>query len=100
MAEKTKGPSLSEMMQNPRGIALKQFMATMLGQKYLEYEELLNRTTFYLVTDKDIASFGKMMNDIYELGYMKAVGDYKDQLQKIGVKVNVSQQTWADSQKS
>lgn len=100
MAENTKGPSLSDMIQNPKGIALKRYMATVLGQKYVEYEELLHRATFYLVTDKDMASFGKMISDIYELGYMKAVVDYKDQLQKIGVKVNISQKTLVDSQKS
>lgn len=100
MAENTKGPSLADMMQNPKGIALKRFMATILGQKYLDYEDLLQRSTCYLVTDKDMASFSKMISDVYELGYMKAVSDYKDQLQKIGVKVNISQKTLADSQKS
>ena len=99
MAENTKGPSLSDMMQNPKGIALKRFMATILGQKYSEYEELLQRSTFYLVTDKDMASFGKMVSDLYDLGYMKAVADYKDQLQKIGVKVNISQKTLVDNPK-
>lgn len=75
-------------------------MATILGQKYLEYEDLLQRATFYLVTDKDMAAFGKMISDIYELGYMKAVDDYKDQLQRIGVSVKISQKTLVDSQKS
>lgn len=100
MAENMKGPSLTDMLQNPKAMALKRFMAEILGQKYLDYEELLHRSTFYLVTDKDMASFGKMVSDVYELGYMKAVADYKDQLQKLGVKVNISQKTLADSQKS
>lgn len=100
MAENMKGPSLTDMLQNPKGLAMKRYMATILGQKYLEYEDLINRSTFYLVTDKDMALFGKMISDIYELGYMKAVDDYREQLQKIGVKVNISQKTLADNQKS
>lgn len=91
--------SLADMMQNPRGIALKRFMATVLGQKYLDYDDLLQRSTCYLVTEKDIALFSKMISDIYELGYMKAVDDYKDQLQKHGYKINISQKTLADTQK-
>ena len=99
MAEKINSPSLSEMMQNPKGLALKQFMVKILGQKYFEYEDLIHRTTFYLVTDKDLISFSKMIGEIYELGYMKAVADYKDQLQKIGIKVNINQKTLVDNQK-
>jgi hypothetical protein len=91
--------SLSEMLQNPKGMALRNFMAQILGQKYLEYEELLHRATFFLITDKDAASFSKMINDVYELGYIKAVSDYKEQLNNLGIKVNVTQKTSVGSQK-
>ena len=98
MAENTR-PNLNEMMQNPKSIALRRFMATILGQKYPEYDDLLQRSSFYLVTDKDLALFSKMISDTYEVGYMKAVEDYKDQLQKLGVKIKISQKTLADNQK-
>ena len=90
---------MSEIMQNPKVLALKKFMATVLGQKYSDHEELIHRATFYLVTDKDMASFGKMVNDLYEIGYMKAVNDYKDQLQKLGIKINISQKNLVDNPK-
>lgn len=86
MAEKI---SWAEFIQNPKGLALKKFMATILESKYYQYEDLINRASFYLVTDNDLKSFAKMVTDIYELGYMKAVSDYKEQLTKLGINVNI-----------
>ena len=90
MAEKNQ-ISWMEYMQNPKGLALKKHIAKLLEQKYLVYEETINRATHQLITEKDLTLFGNMLSDIYELGYMKAVNDYKDQLAKLNIKVNISQ---------
>ena len=82
---------MQDLFQNQKIIALKKFMIQILGQKYPIYDELVQRSTFNLVTDNDLTSFGKMISDIYETGYMKAVADYKDQLAKLGINVKISQ---------
>jgi dsRNA-specific ribonuclease len=79
-----------EYLQNPKGLILKKFMAQVLIQKYSSYDDLLTRVGVSLITEKDLNLFAKMVNDIYELGYIKAVGDYKEQLTKLGVQVNIT----------
>lgn len=78
-----------EYLQNPKGLILKKFMAQILLQKYPPYDDLLSRLATSLITEKDLNLFAKLVNDLYELGYTKAVGDYKEQLTKLGITVNV-----------
>ena len=80
-------------IQNPRSIALKKFMFDVLKNKYPEYEELTERMSSCLITEKDLMTYSKMISDIYELGYLKAVEDYKTQLADLGIKVTVAKKT-------
>jgi len=84
-----KDNSWAEYLQNPKTIALKKFMVEILYTKYHAYEDLLTRLGSQLITENDLHSFGKMINDVYELGYKKAVDDYKEQLAKMGIAVNI-----------
>jgi dsRNA-specific ribonuclease len=81
-----------EYLQNPKGLILKKFMAQILIQKYPPYDDLLSRVAASLVTEKDLTSFANLVNDLYELGYTKAVEDYKEQLTKLGITVKVKSQ--------
>jgi hypothetical protein len=88
----------SQLMQNPRGMVLKRFMLQILGNKVGEYDELLTRISTTVITDGDLKSFGDMINAVLAVGYRKAVDDYKDQLSKLGIGVNlISQQNSADN---
>ncbi len=78
-----------------RSHALRQFMAKILENK--DYDDLVNRCSHFLVTENDVNLFSKMIGDIYEKGYMKAVADYKDQLAKLGIKINITQKNLVDS---
>lgn len=78
---------LAEYLQNPKSIAIKKFFATLLQQKYFDYDELLTRVSISLVTDNDVKSFAKMINEIYQIGYQKAADDYNKQLEKAGIKI-------------
>ncbi len=84
-------------MQGQKTVALKKFMVQILENKYKPYDDLLDRTTFFLVTDKDLMLFSKMIGDVYEQGYLKAVADYKEQLDKLGMSVKITQKNLLDN---
>jgi hypothetical protein len=79
----------AQMMQNPRGIALKKFMSQVMGAKAGIYDDLITRLGSSIVTDNDLKVFGEMMNDILGIGYRKAVDDYREQLNKLGIEVSL-----------
>ena len=81
--------SWSQLIQNPKSLALKKFMIEILGQKVNPYDDLITRLRANLVTDNDFKLFGEMMNDILQTGYFKAVEDYREELGKLGYKVNL-----------
>ncbi len=87
----------SQFMQNPKSMALKAFMQQALQNGYPAYEDVMSRIAVVLVTDNDLALFAKMINEIYESGYAKAVSDYKDQLNKMGIQVTTKNR--AENQK-
>lgn len=84
---------------NPKGIALKRMMASVLEAKYNEYDDLLSRTAHYLVTDNDLKKFSEMIADIYEIGYLRAVNDYQEQVKKLGLKINITTRNLGANQK-
>ena len=47
--------------------------------------------------DKELTNFSKLVGDIYQIGYLKAVDDYKDQLKKHNINVKISQQNLVDN---
>lgn len=81
--------SWTQLMQNPRGIALKKFMSLAMGEKVGAYDDLLTRVSTSLVTDNDLKAFGEMVNDILGIGYRKAIDDYRDQFKKLGLEVSL-----------
>lgn len=80
---------LDQLINNPRGMALKKFMFDLLKEKYGQHDDLLDRIASFLVTEKDLIAYSKMVSDIYEVGYHKAVADYKEQLADMGIGVTV-----------
>lgn len=79
----------AQMMQNPKGIALKKFMVQVMGDRAGLYEDLFTRLSIALVTDNDFKAFGEMINDIMSTGYKKAVEDYRAQINKLGYEVSL-----------
>lgn len=86
--EKNKTKGIMNMMQNSSLIAIKQFMFKLLEKNYAEFDDVITRATHNLVTEGDMNSFAKLMNKIYELGYQKAINDYKSELSKMNIVVN------------
>lgn len=68
---------------------LKQYMAQLLDNRGAKYEPLIDRLGTMIVTQRDVEDFVKMMFDIYELGFLRAVREHEHLLQQLGYNVNV-----------
>jgi len=68
-------------------IGLKHYLPKFLLDRYPKHEDIINRLGHYLVTDQDFSTFMALIVDVYEIGYTKAIEDYKEQLEKSGIRV-------------
>lgn len=78
-----------EYAANPRGWQLKKTMYEFLKERYPKNEDIIERMGHHLITEKDAKAFMQLMMDVYEVGYMTAVDQHREELAKLGVKVNV-----------
>lgn len=76
-------------LQNTKEIALKKFIFQIVGNKITHYDELITRLNNSLVTDKDLQIFCELLNDTINIGYKKAIEDYKKNLDALGIKVTI-----------
>jgi hypothetical protein len=76
-------------LSNPKAHYVQKSMFQLLQDRYLKHQDIVERVGVSLLTEKDIQSFLQMAIEIYEIGYLKAVGDYKEQLEKMGIKATV-----------
>jgi len=74
---------------NPKAHYVEKSMFQILQERYAKHQDIVERVGVSLLTDKDIQAFLQMAIEIYEIGYLKAVGDYKEQLEKMGIKATV-----------
>lgn len=81
--------SWNDVMQNQKAFMLKKFLYQTLENKIANYEDLISRISFHLVTDNDMKLFAEMVNDLVMAGYFKAIEEYKKQLGQMGIEVNL-----------
>jgi hypothetical protein len=74
---------------NPLAIGMKKLLFDLLKDKYPEHEEMISRLATVVVTEKDYSAVTKMLIDIYYKGFSQAVEAQRDQLEKLGYKVQV-----------
>lgn len=79
-----------DYMMNPRGHQLKRTMFEVLKERFGHNEQIIERIGASLTTDGDSKSFLKLVTDIYEIAYMKAVNDHHEQLQKLGISARIT----------
>ena len=79
-------------MSNPKCYTLKKWVSELVKKDYQQHEEILERIATSLSTEKDLDSFGKLIMNIYESAYKKAVNDYKVEFEKMGVKISIGTQ--------
>jgi hypothetical protein len=78
-----------QYMANPQTFAIKKYMSEILKEKYPPHEAIIERLIPVLSSTKDYEAFGRLIADLYETAYLKAVGDHKEALAKVGLKANV-----------
>ena len=80
-------------MSNPRCFTLKKWFLDLLKTDCTQHIEIIERVSTSLLTDSDVEKFGKLMMNVYENAYKKAVEDYKVEFEKMGVKISISSKT-------
>jgi predicted dinucleotide-utilizing enzyme len=81
--------SLINYMANPRAFTLKQWLYQLLKEHYPKHEDMADRVSTVLATQKDLEDFGKMLSQVFECGYRKAIEDYAEEAAKKGISVKV-----------
>lgn len=76
-------------MSNPRSFTLKKWFYELLGLQYSAHDSIIERISTSLSTEKDVEDFGKLIGQVYEVAYKRAVNDYKVEVEKLGLKVHV-----------
>jgi hypothetical protein len=76
-------------MQNPQAFAVRKYLFDMLKERYARNADYIERMAAGITTKGDYEAIGSLMADVYEAGFVRAVDQYKEQLAKMGMKVNV-----------
>ena len=88
MAKEEKGDWM-EYMRNPHAWPIKKYMFDILQDRYGKHEKILTRLVHHLHTKEDIEGWGNLVIDLYEVGFLKAVNEYQEQMEERGFKVSV-----------
>lgn len=75
--------------QNPQSITIKRYLFEILQERYSKNEKFIDRIASTVITKEDYDGLGSFVTDIFEIGFLRAVNQYKDQLNKMGVRVNI-----------
>ena len=76
-------------MPNPQAIAVRRYLFEILKERYSRNERYVERLAASIATKDDYEEFGKLVSDLYESGFMRAVDQYKEQFEKSGMRVNI-----------
>ncbi len=76
-------------MSNPKVYTLKKWFYDLLKLKYASHDQIIERVATSLVTDKDVEDFGKLIGEVFELGFRKAGEEYGKQIEALGYKVHI-----------
>lgn len=76
-------------MANPRAFTLKKWFYDLLKLDYGAHDQIIERVSGSLATEKDVADFSRLVGQVFEIGYKKAIEDYRSQLEAMGLKVHI-----------
>lgn len=76
-------------MSNPKAFTLKKWFVELLQEEYPPHDNIIERVSTSLITEQDLKEFGKLVTTVYERAYKKAVSDYREQAEALGVKINI-----------
>ena len=78
------------MLTNQHMYAIKKYAFEMVKDRYPEHEELITRLCSALITEKDIEGFAKLMADLYESGFLRALEENKAALKQAGYELSIT----------
>lgn len=76
-------------MLSPFSYTAKKYAFQVLQERYQRNLPILERLCHYLATEGDTQDFCKLLMECYEAGYLRAVEQYRTQLEQLGYKVVV-----------
>jgi hypothetical protein len=74
-------------MINKYQYGLRKYMQEFLLDKYSGNQDVIERIGHNLITEKDFKDFMKLVVDVYEIAYIKAINECKD---KFGIKAEIT----------
>ena len=83
------GNNFSQYLANPRSFTMRKWLYDLLGLDYASHDAIVERVAASLTTQRDLEDFGKLIGQVFEKGYRKAVEDYGKEAAKLGLKVMV-----------
>lgn len=71
--------------------ASQKYLWEMLQERYESNQHIIERVVSVIITEQDIKDFGKLIADLYDMGFQRATNQYKEHLERLGYVVSVSQ---------
>jgi regulator of replication initiation timing len=81
--------SLLNLVGNQKLQVLNQFFEKLVPSRLGEHQEIIQRISAQLTTEKDLKQFADLINDVYQNGYTKCFEHYREKLKHSGVEVRV-----------
>lgn len=75
--------------QNPQALAIKRYLFELLKERYSRNERFIDRLSSQIMTKEDYENLGIFITDVFETGFLKAMNEYKEQFEKMGMRVNI-----------
>lgn len=76
-------------MLNANHYAVQKYMFEILQDRYAHNQQVIERVSHALVTQQDLNDWGRLVVDLFEMGYLKATEQYKEQMAKMGYDVKI-----------
>jgi hypothetical protein len=74
---------------NPQSTIIKKYLFEILKERYSKNEKFIERLASFISTKEDFESFGVLITDVFEIGFLRAVNEYKGNFEKLGMKVKI-----------
>lgn len=81
--------SFLEQINNPKGYYIKKYLSEIIPNSYNQHNDIAQRIGQAIVTESDLEKFAKLLADLFQSGYLRAVEDHKKQLEKLNLKAHI-----------
>lgn len=82
--------ALQNLFANPYGNGLKRLMGEIMQDKYPHHEVAIDRLAAGVRDAREYEQVGKLIAAVYEAGFLRAVDQHKEVLERYGLKVNIT----------